>query len=186
MPWTMFRPTLDRCRRRARLHSGLRGDACGDARLAGAAATAGHQPARPVAVCGHGVPLSGHGATLQRPSTDPPDVHNAQRNRPLTAVQKRSNRRWTKTRSRVEHVFARIDLFRKGRLLRCTGLARAAPVIGLINFAHTQSADEINTGNVRLEHGESLPCRATQSIKQRAMISRRVFQTDKDHFWTIV
>ena len=63
-------------------------------------------------------------------------VHKAQRNRPLTAAQKHTNHRWAKTRARVEHVFARIDLFRKGRLLRCTGLAFAAVVIGLINFAH--------------------------------------------------
>ena len=33
-------------------------------------------------------------------------------------------------------MFARIDLFRKGQLLRCTGLARTSVVIGLINFAH--------------------------------------------------
>ena len=63
-------------------------------------------------------------------------LHKAQRNRPLTAAQKRTNHRWAKTRARVEHVFARIDLFRKGKLLRCTGLARSAVVIGLINFAH--------------------------------------------------
>jgi IS5 family transposase len=63
-------------------------------------------------------------------------MHKAQRNRPLTAAQKRTNHRWAKTRARVEHVFARIDLFRKGRLLRCTGLARSTVVIGLINFAH--------------------------------------------------
>lgn len=54
----------------------------------------------------------------------------------LTAAQKRTNHRWAKTRARVEHVFARIDLFRKGRLLRCTGLARTTVVIGLISFAH--------------------------------------------------
>ena len=63
-------------------------------------------------------------------------IHKAQRNRPLTSAQKRTNHRWAKTRARVEHVFARIDLFRKGRLLRCTGLARTTVVIGLINFAH--------------------------------------------------
>ena len=63
-------------------------------------------------------------------------VHKAQRNRPLTAAQKRTHHRWARTRARVEHVFARIDLFRKGRLLRCTGLARTSVVIGLINFAH--------------------------------------------------
>ena len=63
-------------------------------------------------------------------------MHKAQRNRPLTAAQKCTNHRWAKTRARVEHVFARIDLFRKARLLRCTGLAHTTLVIGLINFAH--------------------------------------------------
>ena len=63
-------------------------------------------------------------------------LHKAQRNRPLSAAQKRTNHRWAKTRARVEHVFARIDLFRRGTLLRCTGLRRATVVIGLINFVH--------------------------------------------------
>ncbi len=47
-------------------------------------------------------------------------MHKAQRNRPLTAAQKRTSHRWARARARVEHVFARIDLFREGRLLRCT------------------------------------------------------------------
>ena len=63
-------------------------------------------------------------------------LHKAQRNRPLTAARKRTNHRWAKTRARVEHVFARIDLFRRGQPLRCTGLRRAATVIGLVNFVH--------------------------------------------------
>ena len=63
-------------------------------------------------------------------------LHKAQRNRPLSAAQKRTNHHWAQTRARVEHVFARIDLFRRGKLLRCTGLHRAATVIGLINFVH--------------------------------------------------
>ena len=63
-------------------------------------------------------------------------MHKAQRSRPLTAAQKRTHHRWAKTRARVEHVFARIDLFCKGKLLRCPGLARPTVVIGLINFVH--------------------------------------------------
>ncbi len=63
-------------------------------------------------------------------------LHTAQRNRPLTAAQKRRNYRWARTRARVEHVFARIDLLRRGKLLRCTGLRRATVVVGLINFVH--------------------------------------------------
>lgn len=31
---------------------------------------------------------------------------------------------------------ARIDLFRSGKLLRCTGLHRAATVIGVVTFVH--------------------------------------------------
>ena len=63
-------------------------------------------------------------------------LHKAQRHRPLTAAQKRTHHRWAKTRARVEHVFARIDRFRRGQRLRCTGLARTSVAIGLINFAH--------------------------------------------------
>jgi len=37
---------------------------------------------------------------------------------------------------RVEHVFARIALFRQGKPLRCVGLARATVCIGLINLVH--------------------------------------------------
>lgn len=63
-------------------------------------------------------------------------VYKAYVNRPLTKQQERWNTARAKVRARVEHVFARIDLFRNGRPLRCTGLARAAVCIGLINLAH--------------------------------------------------
>ena len=52
------------------------------------------------------------------------------------AAQKRANQRGAKTRARVEHVFAHMDLFRSGKLLRCTGLQRATVAVGLINFVH--------------------------------------------------
>jgi len=63
-------------------------------------------------------------------------MYKAQRNRPLTAQQERWNHSRAKVRARVEHVFARIDLFRAGKPLRCTGLARATVCLGLINMVH--------------------------------------------------
>jgi IS5 family transposase len=62
--------------------------------------------------------------------------YKASRNRPLTAQQRAWNKARAKVRARVEHVFARIDLFRRGKPLRCTGLARAKVCMGLINLAH--------------------------------------------------
>lgn len=62
--------------------------------------------------------------------------YKANRNRPLTAQQEAWNTVRSKVRARVEHVFARIDLFRAGKPLRCTGLARAKVCLGLINIAH--------------------------------------------------
>lgn len=63
-------------------------------------------------------------------------MHKAQRNRPLTAQQEQWNTARAKIRARIEHVFARIDLFRNGKPLRCTGLVRATVCVGLINIAH--------------------------------------------------
>ena len=62
--------------------------------------------------------------------------YKAQCNRPLTNQQKTWNHLRAKVRARVEHVFARIDLFRRHRPLFCTGLARAEVCIGLINLTH--------------------------------------------------
>ena len=62
--------------------------------------------------------------------------YKANRNRPLTTQQEAWNTARSKVRARVEHVFARIDLFRAGKPLRCTGLARAKVCLGLINIAH--------------------------------------------------
>ncbi len=63
-------------------------------------------------------------------------MHKAHVNRPLTKQQEASNTARAKIRARIEHVFARIDLFRTGKPLRCTGLARATVCLGLINIAH--------------------------------------------------
>jgi hypothetical protein len=95
-----------------------------------------HHPAQLAAVRRLGLPLGDHDAALQELSSDSVRDTHGQRDQPLTSAQKRTNHRWAKTRALVEHMFARIDLFRKGRLLRCTSLARTSLVIGLINFAH--------------------------------------------------
>lgn len=62
--------------------------------------------------------------------------YKAQRNRPLTKQQEGRNKVRSRVRARVEHVFARIDLFRRGKPLRCTGLERAAVCLGLVNLVH--------------------------------------------------
>lgn len=63
-------------------------------------------------------------------------MHKAQANRPLTKQQAAWNAVRATIRARVEHVFARIDLFRQGKPLRCTGLERATVCLGLINLTH--------------------------------------------------
>lgn len=63
-------------------------------------------------------------------------MYKAYVNRPLTKQQETWNKARAKIRARIEHVFARIDLFRTGKPLRCVGLARATVCIGLINIAH--------------------------------------------------
>ncbi|MFA5684408.1 MAG: hypothetical protein WCZ65_04885 [Lysobacteraceae bacterium] len=54
----------------------------------------------------------------------------------MTNQQKTWNHLCGKVRARVEHVFARIDLFRRHQPLFCTGLARGECCIGLINLTH--------------------------------------------------
>ena len=57
------------------------------------------------------------------------------RNRPLTAVQKRSNTAKSRIRARVEHVFAAMRHF-GGKTIRTIGVARAEIQIGLLNFTY--------------------------------------------------
>jgi len=57
------------------------------------------------------------------------------RNRALTYLQKRSNRKKSRTRSRIEHIFGRMHQF-GGDTLRSIGLARAQTQIGLQNLAY--------------------------------------------------
>ena len=58
------------------------------------------------------------------------------RNRPLTNRQKASNRRRSKIRCRVEHVFGYMRMSMGGLSVRCVGVGRAASIIGLKNLAY--------------------------------------------------
>jgi IS5 family transposase len=57
------------------------------------------------------------------------------RGAPLTAAQLAQNRKKSKVRARVEHVFAQIELMHRGRI-RCIGRLRAAAKIGLLNLVY--------------------------------------------------
>ena len=58
----------------------------------------------------------------------------AYRNRPLTDVQQENNRRKSKIRARIEHVFGFMSQSMKGFYLRYIGRRRNAAVIGLIHL----------------------------------------------------
>lgn len=58
------------------------------------------------------------------------------RNKPLTAEQKESNRRKSKIRSRIEHVFGFMTMSMHGLTVRTIGMRRAAFNIGLTNLVY--------------------------------------------------
>jgi IS5 family transposase len=58
------------------------------------------------------------------------------RNRPLTEKQKKSNRKKSKTRARVEHVFAFMTMTMKATLIRSIGIARAEAQNALANLVY--------------------------------------------------
>lgn len=58
------------------------------------------------------------------------------RNRPLTDEQKSMNRKKSKIRARVEHVFGFMEQTMQGLHLRSIGLERAKGIIGLINLTY--------------------------------------------------
>jgi len=60
----------------------------------------------------------------------------AYRNRPLTDVQKETNRQKSKIRARIEHVFGYMSQSMKGFHLRYIGKRRNTAVIGLINLIY--------------------------------------------------
>jgi IS5 family transposase len=60
----------------------------------------------------------------------------AYRNRPLTDVQKETNRQKSKMRVRIEHVFGYMSQSMKGFYLRYIGKRRNAAALGLINLIY--------------------------------------------------
>jgi IS5 family transposase len=58
------------------------------------------------------------------------------RNKPLSDDEKKQNRKKSKTRSRVEHVFGFMEQSMQGLFLRSVGIARATGIIGLINLTY--------------------------------------------------
>ena len=58
------------------------------------------------------------------------------RNKPLSNRQKASNRRRSKIRSRVEHVFGHMKMSMGGLSVRCIGIQRATVILGLKNLAY--------------------------------------------------
>jgi len=58
------------------------------------------------------------------------------RNKPLTEEQKASNKKKSKTRARVEHVFGFMEQSMKGLVVRSVGITRAKGIIGLINLTY--------------------------------------------------
>ena len=58
------------------------------------------------------------------------------RNNPLTETQKESNRKKSKVRARVEHIFGFVGNTMKGTLIRTIGMARAKMNIGLTNLTY--------------------------------------------------
>ena len=71
------------------------------------------------------------------PQTVETRIHErARRNHPLTDEQENSNRRKSKVRVRVEHVFATMTMSFHGLTLRCIGKARASLNIALLNLTY--------------------------------------------------
>ena len=58
------------------------------------------------------------------------------RNKPLTVVQKENNRRKSKIRSRIEHVFGFMTMSMHGLTVRTIGMRRAAFNIGMTNLVY--------------------------------------------------
>jgi IS5 family transposase len=58
------------------------------------------------------------------------------RNNPLTEAQKEGNRKKSKVRARVEHIFGFVENTMKGSLIRTIGMARAKMNIGLTNLTY--------------------------------------------------
>lgn len=57
-------------------------------------------------------------------------------NNPLTETQKENNRKKSKVRTRVEHIFGFVENTMKGTLIRTIGIARAKVNIGITNLTY--------------------------------------------------
>lgn len=57
-------------------------------------------------------------------------------NKPLTDEQKENNRKKSKVRARVEHIFGFMEQSMKGLKLKSVGITRATGIIGLINLTY--------------------------------------------------
>lgn len=64
------------------------------------------------------------------------------RNHPLTAEQEEANRKKSKIRVRIEHVFGFMENTMKVSFIRCVGIARAATAIGLMNLTYNLCRSE--------------------------------------------
>ena len=62
--------------------------------------------------------------------------HKGKRNKPLTEKQQASNKRKSRIRVRVEHVFGSMENEQGGMVIRTIGLVRAATKIGLMNMGY--------------------------------------------------
>ena len=60
----------------------------------------------------------------------------AGRNRPLSQAQEAANRKKSKIRARIEHVFGAQETAPGGRIVRTIGMVRARAKIGLANLAY--------------------------------------------------
>lgn len=79
-------------------------------------------------------------------------IRKAQKNKPLTEQQKSWNHRWSKTRSRVEHIFgAMFQVTRGGAHLLYIGQKRVTTAIGLTNLVYNiQRSIQILRGQIRV------------------------------------
>lgn len=58
------------------------------------------------------------------------------RNKPLTEVQKKNNKKKSSVRVRIEHIFGFVENSMHGSYIRCIGKIRAESQIGLINLTY--------------------------------------------------
>jgi IS5 family transposase len=62
--------------------------------------------------------------------------HKGKRNQPLSEFKQKVNKKRSRVRARVEHVFGYQATAMAGKLMRCIGMVRAKAVIGLRNLVY--------------------------------------------------